>query len=746
MSCVGDDRSVQPPGKLSLRLIGAFQLVLEPDHRPVNVKNKKARALLAYLAMQPDLLAPRTKLANMFWPDCTDANARHSLRQCLVSLRKELHAVSPDLVQVSGETIALDAQFIEADASRLLELDLRTERSQLAAVLPSVRGDFLSGLEINDTFSSWASDLRRRVVQKLEELLLTILEEPLNDDVTAKAAVAAQTLAEFEPFCENCRRLLIGLTARVHGPDRALAEYRAFVELLRREGLGEPEARTLELIHQIEQLPVRSTPQLAGPRALEVEYAGSSNLSGQDSSVFHRPNVAPDQVIGDVQPGAPDPAPKRRAGHFRWTETVLRLAAATALIMALPLALQGVDRFIHVDKAEALSVSALLANAQDDPTFRAIPIVIRPFQGLANDDPLAEQLRDMISHTVSLIPELNMLSRSDPGLAPYVLDGKIATELGSQTLTVELSRSSGELLWRESFKLNETPSPAGKIAQRITREIELALIKAESRTAIARGDASLKSLLLTARNVHTRGVSSNTEVDGLKLYEKALALDDDSAQALVGVSAQILTSQSHSLRADTDLKKRAEAYLRTAISIDPNMFLAHFHMGMLHKNRGQAGQAIASFNRALQLNPSFAPAYANLGHALMLQGKLDEALSNVRHAMNISPNDGFFATWSVFAGEIELERGNTEAAIDWFRTAIARGPHLLRPYGWIAGAYEIAGDSASSADSMRQFRAMIGERDADRLMERLRRVPEGGLAGTRPTLYRAIKLAAQRHP
>lgn len=743
MSCAIKDVPSHMSRKLSLRLIGAFQLILQPGPRLVNVKTKKARALLAYLAMQQDLSAPRTVLANMFWPDCTDGNARHSLRQCLVSLRKELHAFSPDLLQVSGETIALDAQLIEADACRLLQVDINAERYELAAVLTSVRGDFLSGLEINDTFSSWASDLRRRIVQKLEEILLAIVEQPLNDDVTAKAVAAARTLAECDPFCENCRRLLIGLTARVHGPDRALAEYRAFVEFLRREGLGEPDARTLDLIYQIEQLPLRRTTQLAPPRVLKIEDASSGNLSDQDRSVPHRPTVAPDR--GGVQPGAPDLASKRRAGNFRWTETVLRLAAATALIMALPPVLQGVDRFIHVDKAEATSVSALLANAQDDPTFRAIPIAIRQFGGLANDDPLAEQLRDMISHTVSLIPELKMLSRSDSEFAPYVLDGKIATELGSQTLTVELSRSSGELLWRESFKLSEKPSPLGKIAQRITREIELALIRAESRSAIARSDASLKSLLLTARNVHTRGVSSNSELDGLKLYEKALALDDDSAQALVGVSAQILTSQSHSLRADADLQKRAEAYLRTAISIDPNMFLAHFHMGMLHKNRGQAGQAIASFSRALQLNPSFAPAYANLGHALMMQGKPDEALNNVRHAMQISPNDGFFASWSVFAGEIELERGNTGAAIDWFRTAIARGPHLLRPYGWIAGAYEIAGDSASSAENIRQFRAMIGEREADSLMERLRKVPEGGLAGTRPTLYRAIKLAAQRH-
>lgn len=746
MAYADNNRSLNTPAELNLRLIGAFQLVLTPGDHVVNLKTKKARALLAYLAMQPDLSASRTALANLFWPDCTDSNARHSLRQCLVSLRKELHASSPELFQVTGETIALDAKRIDADASRLLQASLNTERSELGAILKSVRGDFLSGLEINDTFASWASDLRRRVVQKLEELLLAIAKEPLNDDVTADAVAAARTLAELEPFCENCRRLLIGLTARVHGRGRALAEYKAYVEFLRREGLGEPEAGTLELISQIEQLPSQSTSQLAGPEALNVEDESRDNRSDKDTSVLNLANVAPEQVIGDVQYRASNQARERRARKSRWTETAIRIAAATALIMALPFGLQSVDRFMRLDQAEATSVSTLLADAQDDPTFRAIPIAIRRFHGLANDDPLAEQLRDIISHTVSKVPELNVFSKSEPVSAPYVLNGKIATELGLQTLIVELSRSTGDLLWRERFKLSEKPSPASEIAQRVSRELQLALIKAETRTALARNDASLKSLLFTARNVHMRGVSSGPELDGLKLYEKALSLDDDSAPALVGISAQILTSQSHSLRADVDLQKRAETYLRTAISIDPNMSLAHFHMGMLHKNRGQAGQAIKSFHRALQLNPSFAPAYANLGHAMMMLGKLDEALSNVRHAMHISPDDGFFASWSVFAGEIEFERGNTEAAIDWFRTAIARGPQLLRPYGWIAGAYEVVGDAASSADNIRQFRAMIGEQHANGLMERLRRVPEGGLPRTRPKLYQAVELAAQRHP
>jgi DNA-binding SARP family transcriptional activator/tetratricopeptide (TPR) repeat protein len=766
------------PGRIVLRLIGAFQIVSEPGQKTVHLKTKKARSLLAYLAMQPHLLAQRGTLANLLWPDCTDANARHSLRQCLVSLRKELEESSFALLRVNSDSISLDPELVETDASMLMAVDDKTERKALNAILKSVRGDFLSDLQINDDFSNWASDLRRRVHQKLEEILHRIDEDPLTDDVTANAIVAARTLTQTEPFCEDCRRLLISLTARVYGRGRALAEYKNFADFLCREGSGEPEALTQHLVRQIEQLPPRNAlpaqplpdVQAAGAQAesdqvegalesAEVEHGSpraenyAVNSSDTDTAPPASREVGPPVEDQDIcsqvqeQPSRPH-SPVGRRPKIRWAELGIRMAAAAALFLALPLVLQSVDRFTHIDQAEATSLSRLMAEAQEDPILRAVPVSVRPFHSLTGDSRLGEQLREEISETVAKIPVVNMLADHDPASAapaPYVLNGKIRTEFGFITLLVDLLRPDGSLLWREKFSLGESAAPTRDIAKRIGREIELALVKAEAHRAITRNDLSTRSLLLSARAIHVRGVSSKFDSEALKLYEKVLSLDNDSTSALAGISGQIIASQSHGLRTDVDLQRRAETYLRKAISIDPNLPLAHFHMGMLHKSRGQAAQAILSFNRALDLNPSFAPAYANLGHAMLLLGRLDEALENVRYAMRISPNDGYFAIWSLFAGEIEFERGNTGAAIDWFRAAIARGPHLARPYGWIAGAYEAAGDHAASADNIRQFRSLLGNEPADRLMDRLRKAAEGGLHHARPKLYQAVALAAQRH-
>src|SRR5438093_13141914 len=77
--------------RFHLRLLGRFALTAgEGDSTPIRLSTRKAGALLAYLAMSPDQTASREELAALLWGDCLDQQARHSLRQALASLRKEL--------------------------------------------------------------------------------------------------------------------------------------------------------------------------------------------------------------------------------------------------------------------------------------------------------------------------------------------------------------------------------------------------------------------------------------------------------------------------------------------------------------------------------------------------------------------------------------------------------------------------------------------------------------------------------
>src|SRR6201994_5105643 len=73
---------------LSISILGP--LVIESGGCRLGKVPKKARALLAFLAAQGGQAVSRERLADLLWPYQGSEQARHSLRNCLLELRKAL--------------------------------------------------------------------------------------------------------------------------------------------------------------------------------------------------------------------------------------------------------------------------------------------------------------------------------------------------------------------------------------------------------------------------------------------------------------------------------------------------------------------------------------------------------------------------------------------------------------------------------------------------------------------------------
>ena len=72
-------------------LIGLLgPLVIEGEDRQFGKVPRKARALLAYMAAQRGRAVSRERLSDLLWPYQGSDQARHSLRNCLLELRKAL--------------------------------------------------------------------------------------------------------------------------------------------------------------------------------------------------------------------------------------------------------------------------------------------------------------------------------------------------------------------------------------------------------------------------------------------------------------------------------------------------------------------------------------------------------------------------------------------------------------------------------------------------------------------------------
>jgi len=141
--------------------LGEGVAVFAPDGGDATPRAKKARALIAFLAVAPEKLSSRAELIALLWSDRGHEQARASLRQCLFELRHD----APGLIEIDGETISLAAAVVAngAAAPRLTGLDgiapgcdrwLEHRREASAVAPPAALGEANGPIALRR--SSWA--------------------------------------------------------------------------------------------------------------------------------------------------------------------------------------------------------------------------------------------------------------------------------------------------------------------------------------------------------------------------------------------------------------------------------------------------------------------------------------------------------------------------------------------------------------------------------------------------------------
>ena len=78
--------------------------------------------------------------------------------------------------------------------------------------------------------------------------------------------------------------------------------------------------------------------------------------------------------------------------------------------------------------------------------------------------------------------------------------------------------------------------------------------------------------------------------------------------------------------------KKAEETLTKAIKYDKNNFEAYYYRGCARVNALKYDEAIADFEKAIELKPDFADAYFNLGRTYYMKHDEDKACENYKLA------------------------------------------------------------------------------------------------------------------
>ena len=237
--------------QLKLRILGGFLLVGK-DGQEVPVPGKKAQALLAYLAMNPGQKHSREKLATLLWGDRMDEQARHSLRQALLALRKALGTAvtgeKTDPLATDNETATLNTGALETDVERFRNHAAGGKPHNLEAAVALYAGPLLEGLRTDaEGFDGWLAGERERLFALAARAMEGLAEHQEQSGQDEAAIDTAKRLLTLDPAREEGHRLLMRLYAVTGRRADALRQFKACGDALRRELDVEPSPETVQL-------------------------------------------------------------------------------------------------------------------------------------------------------------------------------------------------------------------------------------------------------------------------------------------------------------------------------------------------------------------------------------------------------------------------------------------------------------------------------------------------------------------
>jgi TolB-like protein/DNA-binding SARP family transcriptional activator/Tfp pilus assembly protein PilF len=738
---------------MRLRLLGRFGVIaVDGESRPVQLPTRKTGALLAYLGMSRDYTAGREELAALLWGDCSDQQARQSLRQALTLLRKELGPAL--LCTADAKVVRLDPSHWSIDARDFETLARSRHAEDLSRAARLFAGDFLSGFNIDeDAFEEWVNGQRTRLQRAAGQLCETFVKHPDLVIDADQALAAVEQLMALDPLREDWQRFAIVLYARYRSKNEALARGSAFAGLLQRELGVAPEKETRALVETIRASKVsleRNPIGIVTPQVASVPPAMIAPIV-QPPSIEHPPEGPEDAAA----------TPRRtRLWSARDAAAVLALGGVIALGVAglsytqLRPANLGKHAGVPAGVAD-LHRPAQVASSDDpwqppaptEPATSTQPsgitaILVLPFTSV--DVPSerstlsADLLTDDLTNALSRTSGFRVISRTtamsyrgrqvDPATVGnelavhYVLDGTVEAQDSGLRASVELIETkSRSRIWSARYDRagSDRLMILDDIVKSLSRELQIKITHVEG--ALSSYDPDAHALIY-------KGFSAIADAGRLgqpalekaeEYFTRALAREPANPRALTGLGMYHVQMAVNLYASDpAPHLAKAEAILLQVIEGHPGVGGPYRLMGVLNIARGRAEAAAQWLQREIEINPSDAPSYAQLGRTMTMRGHPAEGIKYILYAMRLSPRDQAMAFWLGMAGLAELEQGHDHKAIAYLERQLELKPGHARAFILLAAVHALSGNPDAARSRLDELRKALPHLSGEKLIER----------------------------
>lgn len=708
--------------RFRLRVLGGFALE-GSGGAPLSVlAHRRARAVLAVLAVCGDLGCTRERLLALLWPESDEAHARQGLRDALHTIR---HALTPESLPSIASLLRLDASVVGSDVQ---EFTQAVASGRLADAVRAYGGPLLEGFHLDGApeFEHWLAGERARLARECVEALQELAASAEGTGAWTDAARWWARAVEQDPLNSHFALRQMETLSAIGDRANAIQIGELHVHRLREEIGLTPDPAVLARIERIRS----GAPPAAvdGAAHLRLGEVGTRPQPVEEARPDRDP---PDPPGGERMPAAAMPVPARAP---RWWLRVAGIVAAMVVVVAIQTALWPRTR-----------------GTDAHPPRTAIAVL--PFHNLTADTSqayFAVALHDELLSQLAKVAALRVIGSAS--LSGYQQTSKPAAQIGEELAVGSIVEGSVQVLghrlrvivqlidpvteaglWAETYDrpLDDAFAVQSDIARQIVSAVGVTLSRAEAGGITAVPTADAEAYLLYLQGLEYAGRAGDRREDlaiAQRLYERALQLD--STFALAHAALSTVHARIFSRRLDVS-PARAELQLRearAALRLAPDLPEAHVAMALTYccgrySDRRELEELVAASRHAPN-DPSLWGAIA-VTHARL--GNWDSVDLAFERARQLDPRNADL--FQAQGNRLHCLRRYSEA-IEWYRRALLLAPDYPQPHIALAWSY------------------ILWKGEMDTLRAVLRELPdvEPGGGAPRVAVEQAIMLTWDRRP
>ncbi|MBK3734442.1 CadC-family transcriptional regulator [Azospirillum brasilense] len=358
-------------------------------------------------------------------------------------------------------------------------------------------------------------------------------------------------------------------------------------------------------------------------------------------------------------------------------------------------------------------------------------ITVLPFQNLSGDpeqDYFADGVVEDIIAALSRLRWLFVIARNSSfaykGRAVdvtdigrelgvrYVLEGSVRKAGNRVRITGQLiDATSGTHLWAERFEgmLDDLFELQDRIAESVVGAIAPQLERAEIERAKRKPTESLDAYDYYLRGMAKLHSGTREAIDAaLPLFQRATDLDPEFASAYGGAAWCHLWRKVNGWMTDRPREVAEGVRLaRLAVEFGRDDAVALTRAGhALGHFVGDLDGGIALIDRAVLLNPNFAPAWFLGGYLRAFRGETESASAHFAHAARLSPLDPEMYRMQAGTALAHFFAGRYDCAATWADKALGNLPGLLVAIALTAASHALARRTEEARQAMQRLRAL----------------------------------------